>query len=294
VILPRTTIEQWVVLRTVVEAGSFAKAALRLNRSQSSVSYATARLQERLGIALLQVEGRRAVLTAPGRLLLAEAMSLIGDLERMEQRARMLATGEEARIRLLIDSICPKPPLFDALAAFQADKPLVQIELSELVRPHIKDDLAGNRFDIAITVRNDAAGSGYPLTPVEMIAVSGPHHPLQGRGGQLTRATLARYPTLVIGSDHVSMVGSAIDQGLQWRVNTLDAAIEAVRRGLCHGWLPRHLITADLTQTSIVPLPLGDAGTRNIPIMLSFADEDLAGPLTRTMATMLRERLNGG
>ena len=48
--LPRTTLEQWVVLQTVIEQGSFAQAATALNRSQSSVSYALSGLQERLGL----------------------------------------------------------------------------------------------------------------------------------------------------------------------------------------------------------------------------------------------------
>src|SRR5258708_20881581 len=83
--VPQTELEQWAVLRTVVEAGSFAKAAQQLNRSQSSVSYAIARLQERLGVALLHVHGRPALLTDPGQLLLAEAVPLTADLHTLQQ-----------------------------------------------------------------------------------------------------------------------------------------------------------------------------------------------------------------
>jgi DNA-binding transcriptional LysR family regulator len=288
--LPRTEIEQWAVLRTVVEAGSFAKAALQLHRSQSSVSYATARLQERLGIALLRVEGRRAVLTTAGRLLLAEAMSLIEDFGRLEQRAWMMAGGEEPRIRLLVDSICPKKALFDALAVFQADHPVVEIELSEIIRLSI-DNVGIDRFDLAITARNGASGSGYPVAPVEMIAVSSPGHPLQGRGGQLSNSILSRHAALTIEGGHEVLTGPNIEQGRHWRVNSLDAAVEAVRRGLCHGWLPKHLIEEDLERGDLVALPLGNGGARLIPIMLSYADEEMAGPLTRRLAAVLQEKL---
>lgn len=289
--LPRTEIEQWAVLRAVVEAGSFAKAAALLNRSQSSVSYATARLQERLGIALLQVEGRRAVLTAAGRLLLAEAVSLIEDLDRLEQRARMMADGEEPRIRLVVDTLYPKKTLFDALGMFQSDHPFVEIELSEVVRLDV-DDVRDERFDLFITVRDAAAGPGYPMTPVEMVAVSSPFHPLQGRGGRLTDSILSRYPTLVIEGGHAGFAGATIAHGRHWRVNTLDAAIEAVRRGLCHGWLPQHLIAEDLAKGDLVALPLGEGQARLFPIMLSFADEEMAGPLTRKMAKILLQRFS--
>lgn len=289
--LPLTEVEQWAVLRALVEAGSFAKAALQLNRSQSSVSYAIARLQERLGVALLQVEGRRAVLTAAGRLLLAEAISVIEDFERLELRARMIASGEEPRIRLLVDSLCPKKPLFDALATFQAGHPAMEIELSEVVRLGDGEG-ADERFDLAITVPHVTAGLGHSLAPVRMIAVCSAGHPLQERGGQLTGGILSRYPALVIQGGHPGALNPGVEKGLHWRVNTIDAAIEAVRRGLCHGWLPLHLIEDDLTQGRLVQLPLGNGGERLIPIMLSFADEPMAGPLTRAMATVLREKLS--
>jgi DNA-binding transcriptional LysR family regulator len=59
----KTTLEQWSLLEKVVELGSFARAAEETARSQSSVSYNLSLLQERLGVALLAPEGRRAVLT---------------------------------------------------------------------------------------------------------------------------------------------------------------------------------------------------------------------------------------
>ncbi|BBV83783.1 hypothetical protein STW0522ENT60_44610 [Enterobacter kobei] len=73
----KTTLEQWSLLEKVVEAGSFAKAAEQTHRSQSSVSYNLSLLQERLGIALLVVEGRRAVLTPAGELLLNQVKPLL-------------------------------------------------------------------------------------------------------------------------------------------------------------------------------------------------------------------------
>ena len=45
---PRISLDQWAAFKAVVDAGSFALAAEALNKSQSSVSYAIARLQEQL------------------------------------------------------------------------------------------------------------------------------------------------------------------------------------------------------------------------------------------------------
>ena len=69
----KTSLEQWAVLAAVVDTGGFAQAAQALNRSQSAVSYAVARLQESLGLPLLVIEGRKSVLTEHGHALLARA-----------------------------------------------------------------------------------------------------------------------------------------------------------------------------------------------------------------------------
>ena len=65
----KTTLEQWSLLEKVVDAGSFARAAEETHRSQSSVSYNRATAGT-AGVALLVQEGRRAVLTPAGELLL--------------------------------------------------------------------------------------------------------------------------------------------------------------------------------------------------------------------------------
>jgi len=57
--IPQTTLEQWSILLTVIEADSYAKAAEQLNRSQSSVSYAIFRLQERLGSGYCKTTGAK-------------------------------------------------------------------------------------------------------------------------------------------------------------------------------------------------------------------------------------------
>jgi len=59
---PRVSLEQWRTLQAVIDCGGYAQAAVQLHRSQSSVSYAVKRLQQQLGISLMHIEGRKAVL----------------------------------------------------------------------------------------------------------------------------------------------------------------------------------------------------------------------------------------
>ncbi len=93
----KTTLEQWALLEKVVELGSFARAAEETNRSQSSVSYNLALLQERLGVALLAPSGRRAVLTPAGELLLNQVKPLLQAFAYVETHAATLRNGARTR-----------------------------------------------------------------------------------------------------------------------------------------------------------------------------------------------------
>lgn len=94
----KTTTEQWALLEKVVELGSFARAAEETNRSQSSVSYNLALLQERLGVALLAPSGRRAVLTPAGELLLNQVKPLLQAFAYVETHAATLRNGARTRL----------------------------------------------------------------------------------------------------------------------------------------------------------------------------------------------------
>ena len=83
-------------------------------------------------------------------------------------------------------------------------------------------------------------------------------------------------------------------QGRSWHVNTVDAAIEAVRHGLCFAWLPAHLIQEDLKDGRLRALPLATGATRRMPLALyrspTFAADDDA---LQSLARMLAEEMSG-
>ena len=114
---PRTSVYQWAALSAVVELGSYAKAAAALHRSQPAVSYAIANLQESLGVKLLVIQGRRAVLTAQGDTLLKRARSVLSGLQTVEQLAQVLKKGWESQLRLVVDAAFPRARLLEIVRA---------------------------------------------------------------------------------------------------------------------------------------------------------------------------------
>jgi hypothetical protein len=54
------------------------------------------------------------------------------------------------------------------------------------------------------------------------------------------------------------------------------------------------MVEGDIERGELKPLPLTTGATRSIPLTLAYADEDMAGPLTRTMADLLRKACAAG
>ena len=96
------------ILAAVVDRGGFAQAASALHRSQSAISYALANLQDALGVALLEIRGRKAELTPAGRELLRRSRLVTDQFERLESLARSLQQGWESELRLVVDAAFPQ------------------------------------------------------------------------------------------------------------------------------------------------------------------------------------------
>ncbi|MGB7739085.1 MAG: LysR family transcriptional regulator, partial [Steroidobacteraceae bacterium] len=75
-------------LDAVIRDGGFARAALRLHKVQSAVSYQIRKLERQLGLKLVDRDGYRVRLTAAGEVVLAEGRRLLAQAEHIESVAR--------------------------------------------------------------------------------------------------------------------------------------------------------------------------------------------------------------
>src|SRR5215218_2989484 len=104
---PRITLEQWEALIAVVEAGSYAKAADRLHKTQSTVTYAVQKIESLLEVKAFDIQGRKAVLTPTGQLLYRRARVLLDEASHLETAARRVSAGWEAEIRVAMEVLFP-------------------------------------------------------------------------------------------------------------------------------------------------------------------------------------------
>jgi DNA-binding transcriptional LysR family regulator len=282
-VLPKTSLEQWAVLAAVVDHGGFAQAAAALNRSQSAVSYAVARLQEAIQVRLLVIEGRKAVLTAHGQVLLKRSRSVVTDLENLELLARTLRQGWEPELRLVVDAAFPRQQLLNIVAELQNLCPNTQMQLSDAVLSGAEEAILDGTADVVVSTRVPSGHLGDWLLDVEFVAVARSNHPLFDVDHPLTSVDLMRHVQVVVRD---SGLRHPRDEGwlgaeLRCTVSSTEASLATVEAGLAYAWLPEHLIRSALEKGTIKPLPLAAGALRNAPLYLVLVNPELAGPAAR-------------
>ena len=283
---PKTTLEQWRALQAVVDHDGYAQAARYLNRSQSTISYAIAKLENQLGVELLMIRGRKAELTDQGQALLQRARHLLEEAASIEDFARSLEQGWEAEIRLVVDAAFPDRLLMQALQGFRPLSRGSRVQLTQVVMSGADDALEQGQADLVIAGHLPTHYIGDLLTEIEFVAVAHPQHELHQLGRELTLADLQSELHVVVsdsGSQHKRDSGW-LPAEVHWTVTSLDSAVEAVVAGLGYSWLPSHRIQTALEQGLLKPLPLQQGRVYRDHLYLIYGCNDHPGPATRALA----------
>ncbi|MEX2335523.1 MAG: LysR family transcriptional regulator, partial [Pseudohongiella sp.] len=176
--LPRISLEQWAAFKAVVDEGSFANAAEALNKSQSSISYAIARLNELLPTPVLELSGRKAVLTHEGTVMYRRATQLLAQAEAAEQTAHLLARGIESEVVIAVDGLLEPGQLIPVLDRFSLMYPMTRLRLLETQLSGTTEALLEKKADIVLGSQVPVGHLGTPLKSIRMVAVAHPDHPL--------------------------------------------------------------------------------------------------------------------
>src|SRR5581483_11917788 len=142
------------VFGQVVESGSFAKAAERLDLSTSATSRLVAELEAHLQTRLLNRTTRRVSLTESGRAFYERTVQLLADLEEAEHEATRAAVVPRGTIRLTTSVNFGVRHLAPAIAGFLARHPELRFDVSLSDR---MVDLVEEGFDLAIRIGRPGA-----------------------------------------------------------------------------------------------------------------------------------------
>lgn len=290
---PRTSLDQWQCFLAVVDEGSYSRAAEALHKSQSAVSYSVQKLEEQLGVAVFEIRGRKAELTATGRQLYHRGRALLAEACELEAAARIAAAGWESELRLVVDALFPKEVLLDVFAALGEEAPETRIECVETVLSGAEEALLERRCDMAITAIVPPGFLGNVLMDVRFVAVAHQDHPLHGLDRPLRLQDLRQHRQLVVRDSGQRRRRDAgwLDAPRRLTVSSLATSAQAVANGLGFAWLPETVIRAELASGLLKPLPLLEGGERRGKLFLIVPNRDLAGPAVMRCEELLLAQL---
>lgn len=135
------------VLSAVIEAGSFLRAGQALGLTQSAVSRAVARLEQRVGIRIFHRNARSITLTDEGRRFYEEVAPHLDSIGEAVGRAAGSKAEVSGRLRINVDSCFGHYVLTPKIDGFLSRYPDLFVEV--IVRDRM-GDLVADGFDLGI------------------------------------------------------------------------------------------------------------------------------------------------
>lgn len=286
---PKISLEQWAAFKAVVDEGSFARAAEALNKSQSSISYALARMEELLPSPVFDRTGRQARLTEAGQVLYRRARTLLEEATLLERGAAAMSRQWQPEIGLAVEILFPTWMLLECLGEFAKERPETRIEVHETVMSDTIALLKDGKVDIAIG-SEEAGMAGEPLMEIEFAAVAHPSHPLHRLGRKLTARDLRAHRRILIRETGPQREREVAGVELRWTVSNKATRLRALTLGYGYAWVPLDTIRAELEAGDLKVLPT-EQGTRRTRLMLAFDDPEFPGRDAQRLAGIIRDRV---
>jgi len=252
----RMDVENFYILNTIIEENSFTKAAEKLHRTQSSISYQIKKLEENLGIEIFDRGDYRAKLTDAGQVVWVEGQRLMKMVERIKSLASTYQGGWEPNFYVVVDGALPMQPVMRVLKAIADMEISTRIQVKMEFLGGVQMRFEKDRADMMIVMNHKPNPLLYAqaLEEKSFILVASKTHPLSSM-------KLINYDQIL---EHVELTiqdsSGLADDDLQFgceRVFYLSdfaSKKNAISMGLGFGWMPEGLIETELCKGELVEL----------------------------------------
>ena len=149
------------VLRTflaVIDLGSFTKAGQLLGRTQPAISLQIRKLEDLIGLPLLDTSGRSIALTKDGEMLARHARQLL--VLNDEIVARLQKKGSQGDLRVGLPTDYAVTFFQKAISHYLQQHPEVRLSIHCDVSERLLAMFAGSEIDLAIAMYDDRPASG--------------------------------------------------------------------------------------------------------------------------------------
>lgn len=187
-------------IRAIQDCGGLARAAERLNITQSALSHQVKNLEEQIGVELFIRRSKPMTLSPAGHRLLRLADQVLPQVEAVEQEFAGLKSGKTGRLHIAIECHACFEWLFPVLEQFRRAWPDVDVD----IRPGLQFQAlpALQREDVDLVVSSDPddiPGVEFaPLFDYEPVFLASSAHPLAQKdfveAADFAGQTLITYP----------------------------------------------------------------------------------------------------
>ncbi|PST85338.1 LysR family transcriptional regulator [Photobacterium sp. NCIMB 13483] len=287
----KSTLDQWLTLYEIDRAGSFQAAAIVLNKSHTTLIYSVKKLESQLGIILIEVQGRRAVLTEDGKSLLRRATTMLEQARELENISQQLSKGFESEITIAVDHLCDLAWLYKPMEQYVNINGATSVQVVETSLTKTTDMVINERADISIInlpVTNYSAEAFGVITMVPIVAVT---HPLALKN-IVSLAEISTLPQIVIRDlgyeptkKHQQDVGW-LKSRQRITVDNFAHAFQAVEQGVGFCRIPEHMVR-DRNKTQVVVLEVEHAQKYQVPMHLTLPKGAKTGPAAKAFYDIL-------
>lgn len=268
------------VLSAVVSEGGFARAAEKLNKTQSAVSYQVQKLEQKLGTDLFDRSAYRAELTPVGERILAEGERLLQQAQHVSALVDQFSAGWEPRLELVVDGMVPDEALLGVLKEMVALNVPTHIQLRVEYLGGVQQRFEQDNAELMLALEYEPSNQllVHALKPVETVLVVSSEHELAVMQN-VNLDHLQQYVELTVhDSSYNRAYGGWQTFGGErvFYLSDFKAKAEAITMGLGYGWLPLEKVRAALADGSLVELDY-QGGSRHLytPVLVRRRDLSL-------------------
>lgn len=256
--------------QTIVEEGSFSKAAKKLNYTQSTITFQIGQLEQELSAKLFEKIGRKMVLTKAGEQLIPYVSDVLNSVERMHCFESDLSAYQGAiHIGVGETLLCYKLP--PALKEFCKRAPKARLFLHSMNCYDIRNELLKGTLDLGVFYEEIGGLSSnlaiHPLNSYPVILVASPD--IKAQYPDFTTPN-QQIPVPFIINEPTCIFRQIFEQYLREKSIVLDHTIELwsiptiknlVQNDVGITFLPRFSVEKELASGSLVEIPTDMSNT---------------------------------
>lgn len=298
--MPRANLNDILVFLAVVDAGSFIAGGRALGLTRSAAGKAVARLEDRLGVRLLNRSTRALSLTDEGRSFHAQGAEILAAIDNAESSVAAGGGTPRGTLRVTVPDAFGRLVVAPLLRQYLEAWPEVQVEVNFTDR---LVDLVEEGFDLALRIGAadlDASLVSRVVASYRPFLCASPAY--LARHGEPTHPDdLARHDCLLFSSRGRRQAWRLRDPDGQWakaegrsrlRMDSGEAIRDAAVAGLGIGLLPAFLVEGDLAAGRLqAVLPAADLG--EVKIVAIYPTRRHLEPRVRRFIDLLVQALGG-